>query len=439
MTCAAVVTSLAVTVLSAAPPASAPALEQLAKKVAEHTALAQPEAPVGVYVEAPTPGLQQAFATAFASALTSRQLAGVTVVAPETTQAEALARTRDLRTLAEVVLSLSGTTLTAQTSLVSTWVNFWSGNAAASVSAQTFTAQVDADLAVRALAAVPATGQTALAFDPGILTRLPQPPVALAAYDVDGDKRAEVAVLMEDALWLLAPDGKVLATYDLRVLPRAVSVSREPFGVVAFISNPVRVVFLSGKYAEGQCLAFAGKELKVTSPVSQVSVDGFFVGLKPGVNSLAADVYFGKPASAPIAPLTATSSRGPVTLFVYADGTGQVVRGVGSLAHFRGIGSGSTLLDVDGDGQAEVLASSARHFPADDELKLFSARTAESVGAKRGDLWNSAPLWQGAATKGRVLTAAAGDLDGDGKEEALLGVWLDDGTGELQFLKKADR
>ncbi len=439
MTCAAVVTSLALTVLGAMPPASVPALEQLAKKVAEQTALAKPEAPVGVYVEAPTQALQQAFATAFASALTARQLAGVNVVAPEATQAEALARARDLRTLAEVSLSLSGTTVTAQTSLVSTWVNFWAGNETGSVSAKTFTAQVDADLAVRALASVPATGQATLAFEPGVLTRLPQLPVALAAYDIDGDKRAEVAVLMEDALWLLAPDGKVLATYDLRALPRTAAVSREPFGVVAFISNPVRVAFLSGKYVEGQCLALAGKELKVTSAVNQVSVDGFFVGLKPGVNSLEADVYFGKPASAPVAPLTATSSRGPVTLFVYADGTGQVVRGTGSPAHFRGIGSGSTLLDVEGDGQAEVLASSARHFPASDELKIFAARTAEGLGAKRGDLWNSVPLWQGAASKGRVLVAAAGDLDGDGKEEALLGVWLDDGTGELHFLKKVDR
>ena len=220
MTCAAVVTSLALTVLGAMPPASVPALEQLAKKVAEQTALAKPEAPVGVYVEAPTQALQQAFATAFASALTARQLAGVNVVAPEATQAEALARARDLRTLAEVSLSLSGTTVTAQTSLVSTWVNFWAGNETGSVSAKTFTAQVDADLAVRALASVPATGQATLAFEPGVLTRLPQLPVALAPHAIDGDNRAVVAELVEDALWLLPPDGKVIATYALRALPR---------------------------------------------------------------------------------------------------------------------------------------------------------------------------------------------------------------------------
>lgn len=433
----AVVASALLSLLAAGAKPAVPTLERMASQASSQVLRHPVESPVGVHVEAPTAALANAFSAALAASLNQGKLPATVLAAANREDALKQAHARDLRSLLTVSLTLSNAKLTAQGALVSTWVNFWSGNSSTPTVLMTLSSQDDADLNVLALAAAPPQQHEELKLDTGVLTRLPQVPVAVAAFDIDGDKRAEVAVLMEDALWLLTSDGKPLGTYDLRPLPRSPTPTREPFGVVAFISNPARVVYLSGKTAQGECLVLAGGQLKPTAVVKQVSLDGFFVSLQPGVNALAGDVSFGKSSVMPAAPLSTSSSRGPLTLFVYGDGTGQVVRGVGSASRFRGLGSGAALLDIDGNGQFELLGSSAEHFPAADELKVFSAAAAEALGAKNASLWDSAPLWRGLAAKGRVLTAAGGDLDGDGAEEALLGMWLEDGTGELHFLKRA--
>ncbi|MBS1152281.1 MAG: repeat domain protein [Myxococcaceae bacterium] len=410
---------LVLLLLTAAPADPEPALARLARAVAEQSSRATPEAPVAIHVEAPTPALARAFASLLAAELAARKLSPVVLEAPSPAVAERLARERDLRSLVRVSLAAENTRLVARGDVLPTWVNFWAGSTPTrSGPAAAVAATVDADLQAMTL----------------VLARLAAPPAAIAVADLDGDKRGEIVVLTDDELLVLAADGKTIARADLRSLPPAARPTRESFGAISL--QPGRIAWLSGRRAHGEALTFAAGALKSAGPIDELALDGVTVKAVPGINAFAAEAsWFGKPVTLP-APLTTTNSRGGSSLFLFANGTGAITRGVPPVAVFSGAPSAAVIADLDGDGSFELLATSARSFPDGDEVKVLPIAAVEALAARAGSLSEGTPVWSGTTPRGRVLCAAAGDLDGDGAEEVVLGSWLADGTGELHLARR---
>lgn len=432
---------LALFLLAGAAADPEPAIDRLARAVVEQAGRTAPEAPVAVWVEAPTPVLARAFASVLSAQLGVRKWSAVVLEAPNAAAAERSARERDLRTLIRVTLSAENTRLVARGDVLHTWVNFWAGATPTRTGgpAAALAATVDADAAAMTLASAVVPNVTSAAaplrLTLGLLARLPAPAAAIAIGDLDGDKRPEIVVLTDDELLAFSPDGRSLARYDLRSLPPASRPGREPFGALSIQAG--KVVWLSGRRAHGEALAIAGGVAKATGPADEAALDGVTVRLVPGINAFAAEAnWFGKPVALP-APLTATNTRAGLTLFLFANGTGAITRGVPPSTVFSQAPSAAVLADLDGDGIIELLSTSARFFPDSDEVRVLPAAAVEAIAARAGSLGEATPVWSGATPRGRILAAAAGDLDGDGAEDVVLGAWLPDGTGELWVAKRS--
>ncbi len=436
-------TALLLAGLSAAPaPARAeappePSLERLARSLAEQLAARKPEPPVAVSVEAAPAALASAAASALAAELSRRGLPAVVLSGPQAS-AEKAARERDLRSLVRLSLNLEGGKLFARGDALGTWVNFWSGQSPTRPAfAAALTAQVEADPQALALANAPSTAPGPLKLTLGVLAHLPARPAAITLADLDGDKKAEVLALTDDELWAISADGKTLARYDLRDVPLAKAVCREPFGALAVTQAPVRVTWISARRAHGETLTFANGAFKSAGSAENVTLEGYTAHLVPGLNVLGNDLVFqGKPLEAP-GPFHALSARGGLLALVLEGGTVSLARGAFAAPGLKGAGSASVLADLDGDGAPELVTTSKAFFPEPDEVRVMAARDAEAVQAKGGAVSEVSALWQGATPRGRALIAAAGDLDGDGVDEVVLGAWLGDDTGELQVLRRA--
>ena len=412
------------------------ALERLARGLASELAAKKPEPPVAVHVEAPSPSLANAVASALAAELSRRGLPAVVLLGSEA-NAEGAARARDLRTLVRLSVSLEGSALQARGDALGTWVNFWSGQTPTRPAFSAALAQhVDADEEVLAWARAPNAAPGLLKLSIGVLAHLPARPAALLMADLDGDKKAEVVVLTDDELLALSPEGKTLARYDLRGFAAAKSACREPFGALALSSAPVRLTWLSARRAHGETLSYSNGAFHPVAPADAVALEGFTAHLMPGLNVLGADLVFqGKPLEAP-APLHSLSARDGLLALVLEGGALSLSRGAFAAPGLKGAGSASVLADLDGDGTPELVTTSKAFFPEPDEVKVMAARDAEAAQAKGGAVTDVAALWQGPTPRGRALVAAAGDLDGDGSDEVVLGAWLSDDTGELQVVRR---
>ncbi len=427
--------ALAALLIVGAVPAQESALSRLTATLSQELLRQKPEAPVALHVRGASPELGRALATLLAAQLSHAQLAPMLLDAPSADLAESAARTAGARSLLRLSVSIEQGALTARGDLLGTWVNFWSGAArtrppspAAALSANT-----EADAQALALAAAPAptvTGELKLALSP--FARLSAPPAALAAGDLDGDGRDEVVVLTDDEVLALTPAGAALARRDLRGLLLSPTPCREPFGALAVLSKPARVAYASGRRARGELLAFDKSGLRPAALTDDAVLarhkDAQITGrLLPGRTLFAQEVTLtGGPAQTVPAPFTAASlfraAEGVELLFVYPDGGGRWTRAGGALS-LTGLGSGSALVDLDGDGRAELATTSPHFFPAPEQLRILQ----DAEGA---------PRWEGDVPRGRVLQLTSADLDGDGKQELILGSWLPDGSGELWVARR---
>ncbi len=396
------------------------------------------EPTVGVYVEAPTLALSRAFGSLVAAEFALAKLPAVVLDAPSPAVAERSAREKDLRTLVRITLTAENTRIVARGDVLRTWVNFWAGALPTrSGAAAALAATVEADLQAMTLASsnsslAPSTAPLKLGL--AALAKLSAAPAAIAVGDLDGDKRAEVVVLTDDELLVLSADGRTLALSDLRTLPASARPTRESFGAIGL--QPGRIGWLSGRRAHGETLSYAAGGLKATGTTDELAIDGVSVRLVPGINAFAAEaVWFGKRVTLP-ALLTSTNSRAGVSLFLFANGTAAITRGTPPTAVFSEAPSAAVVADVDGDGIAELIATSTRFFPEGEEVTVTPIAIVEAIAARGGALREGAVVWSGTTSRGRVLSIAAGDLDGDGADEVVLGVWLNDGTGELLVARR---
>jgi hypothetical protein len=390
------------------------------------------EPPVALAVEGAPRALSRALASLLASRLALAHLAPVVLEGVAVAEAERQARERGLPSLVRLGVTREGSRLVVRGDALGTHVNFWSGSVPTrSGPAVALAVSVALD-AQASLLLGPEPGTPAgLELAVSTLLRLPAVPAALAVADLDGDHRAEVLALVQDRLWVLGPGGAV-ARADL-VGPLAARPSREPFGLL--VVSPGRVLVASARRERPEAFAWPG--LRPLGPVDGLTVEGVGVSQEPGLNRFLAEVsWHGKALTLPARPQALASSGGLVAV-AFADGTAAMTRAGLPSSRAQGVGTGLALADLDGDGEPEVVLTTARTSGDADEVRVLSQAAMEALQARGGSLADPGPvLWQ-QAMPGRVVVAAAGDLDGDGQDEVVLGRWWADGTGELLVLSRS--
>lgn len=428
-------TLLAALLLAVAPAAAGSSLERLALDVSRSVVESGFEGPIGVYVEGSPAPASRVLATLVMGSLSKRRLAPVPVTARDATEAERMAREQGLRSLVRLTLALEPPKLVVRGDALSTWVNFWSGSAPTRTGpAAAVVSAVDADLEALTLAGAPATASTRpLELNLGVLARLTAVPAALAIADLDGDHRAEVIALVSDGVLTWSADGKQRGRAELTA-PLSTRPSREPFGLLS-VSNG-RLTVWSSRREKAESFTWLKDAWRPSGAAEGPALGLVSFTPRPGLASFAKELnWAGKPVSWP-EPVQQLALFGAMALGVSPLGTAAIARGQAPTTQLSGVGSGSTLADLDGDGAPEVIATSARTTGAADEVRVVSLGAFESAQARGGHLHEAAVAWQ-RKIEGRAIVAASGDLDGDGVDEVVLGTWSDDGTGELLVLRRA--
>ena len=201
------------------------------------------EGPIGVYVEGSPAPASRAVGSLVMAALSKLRLAPVPVTARDATEAERLAREQGLRSLVRLTVSLEPPKLVVRGDALSTWVNFWSGatptrtGPAAAVVEHGGRRSRGAHPRRRARPRLhPARSSSTSACSPGS----PRLPAALTLADLDGDKRAEIIALVDDAVVTWSADGKQKGRVELSS-PLSTRPTREPFGLLQYSGGKLLV------------------------------------------------------------------------------------------------------------------------------------------------------------------------------------------------------
>jgi hypothetical protein len=405
------------------------------------------QAPLALYVSAPTPLLQRAFSTALGGASSAKRLAPLLLEAKDAGEAETAARGLWAHSLMRLELDLVQGSLRARGDLFGVTPNFWSGRhpqRPSSPSAVLLEA-VPADAVALALAQPgvgTGAGSSGLPSSLGTwqavkLSALPQPPGALGCGDLDGDGHVEVVLLVEPEVWTLDSQGALRAKAALWGIPPALKPTRDPYGTVSIDPATKVALVVSGRRAAGARVTLKGKQLEVQSePVGDslkvriqqgtVVLDG---SLAPGRSALSSLWTGSANLRLPKEPVTLSvhpAQGAPEWLAVHTDSTGQWGR-LSEPAQARTLptlGSASALVDLDGDGRPEVATTSAQLEPLAEEIRFLSREGAELPGR--------------VALPSRALTMAVCAAGGEG-ESLLVGLWLKDGTGEVWRVSRRAR
>jgi hypothetical protein len=339
-----------------------------------------------------------------------------------------------------VVLELAGD-LAASGELAPVRINFFTGRPTGP--GGLVAAAVPADREARLLArARPATPGPGAGFEVVRWAPLAAVPLALAAGDLDGDGAAELAVLDPAAIHVLGADGAAVATLPLATAggeEGAPVPTRDPTGTLAVVDGTLRwsVPHLGRAGSlrlEGGALVPAAAPAVPAPPLAAGAAGVLAAPWRPGTNAFGPDFAAGDREAAAAGPFVAAAAApapGPVAFAVALDDGRLQLFGpdlVPLSPPMAGVGATAALADLDGDGAAEaVVPSPAYELP--DRLRVLSpGPDAEpAVRFESGDL--PGLLWVG----------AAGDLDGDGRDEAYFAGPAAGGGAALWQLREAGR
>jgi hypothetical protein len=425
---------------------AAPSLEAASDSVAKSP---QVKSPAGIYVDGADPVMRQLVSTALSRALGRRKLLSAPLAAKSADEAEELARALGLQSVIRLRVSVDAQSLRLVGDIVSTRLNFWSGKVptrSGTSSVVNVSQPVDEFLRTAVVsAAVPlkvAAPQSSPALTPSeeplrqvVVAQFAKRMGALAAGDVNQDGKTELAVLFEDALELLDSNGKLIARSPLTT-PRAAITWREPLGLVFLQNAPTRWALWSAAHERPE--AFSPTQLKSLGTIDELSSDvGTFRFDRSG-NHFVVEAKNGK---APLVTNTLqhVSRKLGWTLAVDKNGEASVTSPSGVIKRLPGAGVGSTLVDFDGDGEAEILFSSPAQFGDNDALWMISLKRFERVEDISSLNREATLLAESIIEHGRVMFAVAGEFDGTIGDEVALGVWSESGRSKIVLLRRAEQ
>src|SRR5262249_23509303 len=395
--------------------------------------------PLAVYMGGESAELARDFAALLISELALRHMGPIALSAPSAEAAELGARERGARSLARLSISLGGGLLQARGDLISTWVNFWSGQAAtrSAQPAAAIFASTEADAPALALAAsgLP-PGSASLYLESAHFADLPQWTAALAAGDLDGDGRDEIIALTDTEILAFSPEGRLLARRDHRGLGDSPTPCREPFGAV-WVESP-RVADFAAARKAGEWLALdraRGEFLPIGSfnevPIAAAGPTQLWGSFLPGRSTFAPELRASSgerwSLRGPFWALSLFASRGGLKSAVaFADGPASWSDSNGHARPrtFRSGAAAIALIDIVGDGEPELVTTSGSYHPDEDELRVVDPR---ATSATSGNVRWHAPVRGGWALQ--VVGARLGSGKGS---QIIVALWKPDGSGELQ-------
>jgi len=410
--------------------ALARAAEDLASRAAD------PADPVklALAVVAPgTDGVREPLETALAGALARRGQSVVLLRGPQLGDPEGAARALGVDLLLRVRASLTASTLALAGEVVPTRPNFFlQRGPIRAAGSRLVTCSVPADDAARALGGGARAGAGALALVP--LADLAERVLALAAGPTEGGAVRIVAVTPA-AVTLLDARGALLASYPLPPAPPGPLV-RDAAAVAAIGDfGGGRVGYAVAGRPGGEILSAAGDRLEevasiAAAPLACGGAGPLFGAFAPGRGVLA-DLLtpFVDPGARPASTrelFGAAAAPRPGRAAYAVLGSDFTVRLLGPTLDrlapdVPGVGAGFALADLDGDGEPELVASSA--LPGrTDRVRVLG------TGPQAATVYESAPV------DGALLAAAAGDLTGDGLDDVVLAALLPAGGTRLWLL-----
>lgn len=256
--------------------------------------------------------------------------------------------------------------------------------------------------------------------------------VAFAVSNLDAEGRAEIVLAHAGGIEVLRLGGAT-AAQKLLVVGRDAGRAVDPSGTrsrrlvgTALVASDARVIIRTSDRAAALAVGMSGGRITVGAangpcPPEAFPVDDGCARLAIGRDWFAAELVprtDGRPAPPVLRSgfyaRAARSLRQPDGAQTFVDaivtprgrlGVRVGTQQVGAV----GYGAALAMADVDEDGMAELIVSSAAPIGAGDRISILRARPDGGLLA----VWTSEPL------PGSVLTAATGDVDGDGLQELL--------------------
>ena len=260
------------------------------------------------------------------------------------------------------------------------------------------------------------------------LVRLPGRVLALAIGEAGEPGRLAIVAVTPDAVLVLSPTGERLAERSAEL--GALRPVRDPFATVAVGDfGGGRIALFRAGAARGEVLALRGRALERAgdldaAPLCAGEAGLLFGELEPGTGVLRDKL--GRLVDAAATPRSrrtlygaACAPRGgPVAHAVLGTDLrvellGPDLRPVAAPAPLAS-GSGFALADLDGDGTVELVASSPDRAQPE-RIRVLAP------------LSGAAPVLETPPVAGAILAGAAGDLTGDGVDDALLAAVAPDG------------